>query len=376
MQREMVRAVFTEFEDLSDPRREHLRLYDLYEIVVMALCASLAGCDNWADVWRFAKAKYLFFRRFLRLANGIPSDDTFRRVFHTLDTPEFLVCVRNWMHRFSPKEAGHIALDGKTLCGSGNEQRSPLQRVSAWGVRNRLVLGQAVVPEGSNEITAMKELLGLMDLDGATVTIDALGCQHEIVETIRDRGADFLVSVKGNQPTLQEKVQNHFEQLLLQKRAKELREHRVVQMEHGKEVARTYLTAPAPPSIRRQWPDARTIGMVVTTRHKSETDDEEGSVRCYLSSLGNRVRRFAKRVRDHWTVENQLHWSLDVTVAEDRHRMRKDQGPHNCAILRRLSLSLLQLDTSISDNLRGKRRLASFDDEVLLKLLTGFHGRK
>jgi predicted transposase YbfD/YdcC len=377
MQREQLREVFSTFEDLTDPRREHQRLHDLFEIVVMALCASLAGCDDWVDVQRFAKARFTFFRRFLKLKNGIPSDDTFRRVFQLLDTAEFIECVRRWMASFVPTHPEHLAVDGKTLCGSRNDPRQALKMVTAWAVENGVVFAQTPVPEDSNEIPAILALVKMMNLKKSTVTIDAIGCQHEIVEAICDRQGDFLVSVKANQPTLHDAIRAHFERGANKDfRQADFRQWQVTETIAGVKVTRHYVTSRVPAAICRQWPEAKTIGMVTTTHDDPEKDDVQIGQRFYLSSLDNKVQRFARLVRNHWKIENQQHWTLDVTYSEDRHQMKKLNGPLNCGVLRRLSLSLLKRDTSIRDNLRGKRTYAALDENILLTLLQGFSRKK
>lgn len=377
MQREQLRAVFSTFEDLTDPRRDHNRLHDLFDIVVIALCGSLAGCDDWVDVQRFAKARYTFLRRFLKLKNGIPSDDTFRRVFQLLDTAEFMECVRTWMAKFTPINPSHLAMDGKTICGSADENRQALRMVTAWAVENRVVFSQAIVPEESNEIPAMLELIKKMNLKGSTVTIDAIGCQHEIVEAICDRQGDFVVSVKGNQPKLHDAIKEHFDRWADKDfKHSDFRQYEVVETKGDVEITRHYVTAKVPPSISYLWPDAKTIGMVTTTRDDPSSEDLQGGQRYYLSSQNNQVKRFATLVRDHWKIENELHWSLDVTFGEDRHQMKKLNGPLNCAVLRRLSLSLLKRDTSIRDNMKGKRTYAALDENILLTLLQGFKAKK
>jgi len=364
------------FENLTDPRMERTKRHALLDIIILAVCATLGNADGWADIERFGNAKLDFFRSFLELPNGIPSHDTFGRVFSLLDPAELLACLQAWLDALSATVAGEVvAIDGKTLRGSFDTAagQSPLHLVSAWACNARLTLGQVAVAAKSNEITALPLLLELLDLKGCIVTIDALGCQKEIAAAIRAQEADYVLAVKDNQPGLYQAVAEAF---IAHADADftdpSLRRLKTVERSHGRDETREYFIAAAPATLVDEglWRDVRSIGMVCRTRVEGGEVAEE--IVYYLSSLPPKVKRFAAAVRGHWGIENRLHWVLDVTFAEDHSRVRKDHSPLNLGMLRRLVLSLLQRDTSVKDSLRGKRLRAGWDDEILLQILTGF----
>jgi predicted transposase YbfD/YdcC len=363
------------FENLTDPRMERTKRHSLLEIIILAVCGTLGNANGWADIERYGKTKLSFFRTFLELPNGIPSHDTFGRVFASLDPTALMACIQQWLDALGAAVAGEVvAIDGKTLRGSFDTAagKNPLHLVSAWACEARLTLGQVAVDAKSNEITAIPLLLELLDLKGRIVTIDAMGCQKDITSAIRAREADYVLAVKNNQPTLYQAIQeaflahaeNDYHDPLL-KRIK------TVEQGHGRIETREYFIAKAPAELIRsgEWQDARSIGMVCRTRKIN--GEETAEIVYYVSSLPAKVKQFAKAVRSHWGIENHLHWSLDVIFAEDRSRARKDHSPLNLGMLRRLALSILRKDTSVKDNLRGKRLRAGWDDEVLLKILTG-----
>ena len=367
------------FENLTDPRLERTKRHALLDIIILAVCGTLGGADGWADIERFGRAKLDFFRRFLDLPHGIPSHDTFGRVFARLDPAALLGCIHRWLAALGAAVAGEVvAIDGKTLRRSFDTAaaQDPLHLVSAWATEARLVLGQVAVAAKSNEITAIPLLLELLDLDGCIVTIDAMGCQTEIAAAIRGRGADYVLAVKDNQPTLHRAVHEAFVAHAEAGFADpSLRRLKTVDRGHGRLETREYYCADVPAALRRggRWKDLTSIGMVVRTREVNGTASDE--VVYYISSLPPKVKTFARAARGHWGIENRLHWGLDVTFAEDRSRIRTDHGPENLGLLRRLALSILQRDTSSKDSLRGKRLLAGWDDERLLTFLTGFSGQ-
>ena len=364
------------FANLTDPRMDRSKRHCLLDIIILAVCATLGNADGWADIERFGKAKIDFFRTFLELPNGIPSHDTFGRVFARLDPAALMACIQPWLNALGTAVAGEVvAIDGKTLRGSLDSAagQNPLHLVSAWACEARLTLGQVAVAAKSNEITALPLLLELLDLKGCIVTIDARGCQKDIAAALRAGAADDVRAVKDNQPSLHQAVHEAF--LAHADRDFEdptLRRFKTVERGHGREETREYFIAKAPADLVKDapWKDVRSIGMVCRTRVVAGVEADE--IVYYLSSLPPKVKQFAKAVRGHWGIENRLHWSLDVTFAEDRSRARKDHSPVNLGMLRRLALSILQQDTSVKDSLRGKRRRAGWDDEVLLKILTGF----
>jgi predicted transposase YbfD/YdcC len=373
-------ALFTPFfGDLTDPRIARTKRHALLDIFILALCSILGGANGWADVERFGKAKLDFFRQFLPLPNGIPSHDTFGRVFARLDPAGLSQCIHRWLTAFrATVDRELVAIDGKTLRGSFDTAagQNPLHLVNAWATKARLVLGQIQVDGKSNEITAIPLLLQLLDLQGCIVTLDAMGCQKSLAADIRAHGADYVLAVKDNQPTVFQVLHETFLAYAEADYADpDIRRLKTVERSHGRKETRVYYIAPAPAALRQtgDWKDLQSIGMVLRTR---EVDGIEGDeVAVYLSSLPPKVRTFARAVRGHWGIENRLHWSLDVTFAEDQSRVRKDHGPANLAMLRRLALSILQQDTSCKDSLRGKRLAAGWDETRLLKILIGFCGK-
>jgi len=345
----------------------------------LAVCATLGNANGWADIERFGQDKIDLFRTFLELPNGIPSHDTFGRVFALLDPAALMDCIQKWLDALGAAVAGEVvAIDGKTLRGSFDTAagKNPLHLVSAWACEARLTLGQVAVDAKSNEITAIPLLLALLDIKDCIVTIDAMGCQTEIAAAIRAREADYVLAVKDNQPTLHEEIHQafmaHAEDNFSDPSLKRIK---TVERGHGRDETREYFIADAPATMSRggQWPGIRSIGMVSRTRVVNGVAADE--IVYYVSSLTPKVKRFAKAVRGHWGIENQLHWCLDVIFAEDRSRARKGNSPLNLGMLRRLALTILRKDTSVKDNLRGKRLRAGWNDEVLLKIVTGFSRR-
>ena len=368
----------THFENLTDPRVKRTRRHILQDILVIALCAMIANANTWVDIERFGKSKLDLLRRFLALPNGIPSHDTFSRVFARLDPAALLVCLHNWLNELREKLGGtHVAIDGKTLRGShdGEVRPNALHLVSAWATEARLFLAQLAVDQKSNEITAIPQLLELLDLEGDTVTIDAMGCQKEIAKAIIDKKANYVLQVKDNQPTLHAAISEAFIAMADDDYSESsLRRFRTVDRDHGREETRDYFIVDVPASLpcADEWTGLKSIGMVLRTRKEGDNISEE--VAYYITSLEPQVKAFARVVRGHWGIETTLHWSLDVTFSEDQSRVRKDRGPENLAMLRRLVVSILQQDTSCKASLRGKRLIAGWNDEALLKILTAFSG--
>lgn len=370
--------VVTIFAQLNDPRVERTRVHQLIDIVTIALCAAIAGCDSWVEVEEFGKAKQHWFARFLKLPGGIPSHDTFGRVFAALDSAEFLACLKEWLKALHVASAGEIvAIDGKTLCGSFDKGigKAALHLVSAWAVRQKLVLGQVATQEKSNEITAIPKLLETLELLGAIVTLDAMGCQKQIAAKIRQKGADYVLTLKDNHSKLHQAVAAFF----LHATERNFTDPGIRRMaskekNHGRQETREYVIAAVPKDLPglEPWSGLKSIGMVVRTRLVD--GKESGEVRYYLSSLEPKVRRFAEAVRSHWQIENRLHWSLDVTFSEDKSRIRQGDAAETTGLLRRLALSILQQDTSMKASLRVKRKAAGWDERVLERFLTSFNG--
>lgn len=362
--------VFTHFDALTDPRMDRTKLHQLSDMTAIALCATLCGADSWADVERFGKEKIDWLRTFLSLDNGVPSHDTFGRVFALLDTAEFLACLTSWVNSLQLDLRGTgVAIDGKTLRRSFDAAsgREALHLVSAWAGELRVSLGQLAVDDKSNEIPAVRKLLELLDLEGAVVTVDAMHCQKETARAIRRRSADYVLSVKANQPTLHQQLQERFI-AYGDDDWRGVKRCATTETSHGRDERREYYVAPAPSELAGQRPDARSIGMVYRRREAGGAPSEEVSY--FISSLPPKVRSLAKHVRGHWRVENALHWTLDVTFSEDQSRIRKGNGPEIAAAFRRLALSMLKQDTTLKENIHGKRVRAGWNNNTLQAILT------
>jgi predicted transposase YbfD/YdcC len=376
MARPGVVAILARFENLTDPRVERSKRHLLIDMVTIGLCAAICGADSWVDVEKFGHAKRDWFARFLELPDGIPSHDTFGRVFARLDTAEFLLCLQNWLRslHLSLKEQG-VAIDGKTLRGSFDAAsgKSALHVVSAWASGLRLSLGEVAVDGKSNEITAVPKLLELLELTGAVVTLDAMHCQKDTLAAIRAKGADYLVPVKDNQPTLYGLLLEAFVAYGEDNyQARAVKQHRTVERNRGRDEERIVYAAPPPPELQghAEWRDVRSIVMVyrATTRNGKLTEETS----YYLSSLPPKVKKIARYIRGHWGIENTLHWTLDVIFAEDRSRIRAGHGPEIASLFRKLALLVLQQDTTSRGSLRGKRLQAGWNEEFLERLLCGF----
>jgi len=374
---EAVVGIARHFECLTDPRVDRTRWHDLLDVVVIALCGTICGCDSWEDLPGYGREKLDWFRQHLRLRSGIPSADTFARVFQRLDPDEFLRCLSSWVESLRTRASGEIvAIDGQTLRGSDDRAfggRGPLHLVRAWATENRLVLGQQACEEKSNEITAIPRLLKLLDLSEAIVTIDAMGCQTEIATQIREQQADYVLALKDNQPKLCQSIRRVFE--TEQARAASgqsprYRLHVTRETRHGRDEERTYYQLAAPQSLTAagRWRDLRTLGMVI--RRRTIQGSEQQEVHFYLSSLPLGVQQLARAVRSHWSIENRLHWILDVNFAQDASRIRKGHSPEIASMLRQLALMILQRDTRLSGSLRHKRKLAGWSNDNLETLLT------
>jgi predicted transposase YbfD/YdcC len=350
-------------------------VHNLFELVVVALCGTIAGADSWVDIERFGKERLPWLRTFLKLVNGIPSHDTFGRVFSLLDPAKLVECIQQWLREIGRQIGQHIAIDGKTLRGSFDKAagRNPLHLVSAWAGEARLTLGQIAVDCKSNEITAIPLLLELLDLKGTTVTIDAMGCQKEIAAKIVAGGGDYVLALKENHPTLHDAVAEEFTAALeVADPARGMRRHVTVETNRGRKERREYIAVPAPKSLPglTDWASLATLVMVLRI---TEIDGvETGEISYYLSSLPPKVQALAKAIRQHWSIESQLHWVLDVTFTEDASRIRKRHAPQTSAMLRRLAVSILSSDTSSKDSIRGKRYRACLSTEVLERILLSF----
>jgi predicted transposase YbfD/YdcC len=362
-------AAFTTcFADLDDPRDTNAR-HNLHELLLIALCAVLCGAEDGTDMALFGRAKEGYFRQFLRLPHGIPSHDTFSRLFRLLDPAGFHACFLTFMRRFAENLEGVVALDGKTLRRSFDRAsaQSPLHLVSAWAADQRLVLGQVAVDEKSNEITAVPRLLALLSLRGTIVTADAMHCQRTTAEQVVAQGGDYLLALKANQGTLQEDVRH----LLDASPSLPITTHTTVEKDHGRIETRTSVVSDEIAWLQEQhhWPGLAASGKITRTRESGLQTTTETAY--YLLSTPLSAERFGQVARQHWGIENRLHWVLDVTMNEDQARQRKDHGPENLALLRRLALNLARLEPS-TGSMKGKRKRAGWDNAYLTQLLAQF----
>jgi predicted transposase YbfD/YdcC len=357
------------WEGLEDPRTGNAALHDFHDLLTIALCAVLAGGENATDMAEFAKAKEPFLRGFLQLHNGLPSHDTFSRLFRLLDPEKFGAAFQRFMAAFSENCQGVVAIDGKVLRRSYDKARgkSALHMVSAWGCEQRMVLAQVATDEKSNEITAVPKLLALLSLRNTVVTVDALNCQRAIAQQIVDQGGNFALALKDNQKTLHNDVRLFFDDPA----TRDLTTARTVDADHGRIETRTATVSTDVDWLQEghEWPGLAAIGKVERIRETSDKTSRETAY--YLLSATLPPERFLEVVRSHWGVENRLHWRLDVVMNEDQQRARSDNGPHNLAVLRHMALNVMQKDPA-KGSLRGKRKRASWDESYLRTLLTLF----
>jgi predicted transposase YbfD/YdcC len=362
------------FAELTDPRRREVT-YPLINIVVIAVCAVVCGADDFVAIAEFGRKKRRWLARFLDLRNGIPSHDRFNAILAAIKPVEFEKCLLSWITALQDITDGQvIAIDGKTLRRSfdATSSKSAIHMVSAWATANQISLGQVVVDEKSNEITAIPKLLEMLDISGCLVTIDAMGCQTEIARQIVAGGADYVLPVKGNQPTLRQGIEKFFEDSLEDDFAHtKVRQYQTEEKGHGREEERYYSICPVPDDLpdRSRWAKLKAIGIAISTTQRNGKECNE--VRYYILSKYLSARRFAKAVRDHWGIENHLHWQLDVTFHEDQCRVRKGHADANFSSLRRTALSLLKNESSLKVGIKNKRLTAGWDEAYLEKVLIG-----
>ncbi len=372
-------SIVSHFKDLQDPRIERAKKHRLMDIIVIALGSIMVGGDGFQDMELFGKSKREWLEQFLDLPHGIPSHDTFGRVFARLDPKQFHKCFLSWTQSVSELTEGTVvSLDGKTVRASFDRATdlSPAHVVSAWCSQNGgLVLGQLKTEDKSNEITAIPELLQLLAIKGCIVTIDAMGCQTKIVKQIIDQEGDYLLTLKSNHKKTYNAVTTHFHDQI-EHNLDERDDHNffdAFDKTHGRTVRRRVWSISDLSKIDEldKWEGLNSIIAVETIRQAHRQAKVTSEYHFYISSLVRSAKDFASLIRQHWDVENKLHWSLDVTFNEDRSRIRKDNAPENMAAMRRLALNLLRQESSKSISLRQKRLLCSLDEDYLLRAISG-----
>jgi predicted transposase YbfD/YdcC len=372
----MVEGLAACFAGLSDPRETSRCDHQLVDILAIAVCAVVACAESWEDIELYGRSKQAWLETFLALPNGIPSHDTFRRVFMLVDPDAFEACFTRWAQSLAAgAEREVVAIDGKTVrrSGSRRHERGPLHLVSAWASERGLALGQRAVDGKSNEITAVPELLDTLHLDGCIVTLDAMGCQKAIAERIRAKGADYLLVLKANHGRAFEAVREHLERTCFGRESGGRPVFDAFEESHGRLVRRRAFVDPAAKDLEplSDWPDLHTVLAVETIRSITGTYKVEAEIRYFLTSCRDDPVTLARAIRRHWSVENGLHWVLDVTFREDDSRVQDRTAARNLALLRKIALNLVAKDRGSRASLRGRRKKAAWNDDYMLQLIVG-----
>jgi len=364
----MHKGLIEHFETLPDPRVDRTKRYPLNEIILLIISGTVSGCDGWKSLKDFGEAKLEWLRKFLPYNEGIPVDDTLARVMRKLDTKAFQTCFIQWVKSVSDATSGDVvAIDGKTLRRSHNRRDdvAAIHMVSAWSSENGLVLGQEKTAEKSNEITAIPKLLDVLELKGCIVTIDAMGCQTAIAEKIIKKKADYVLALKGNQGNLHSEVMDYFETALTED-FKQVQHDYFEEYDagHGRVEYRQCwaITASADsfPSFKK-WPNLKSLIMIKSRRELRDHITED--TRFYIASIEPAAKKTLNAVRQHWGIENQLHWTLDMTFREDESRIRTEASPENFAIMRHIALNLIKSDISRKASVKRKRFMAALEDD-------------
>ncbi len=357
------------FSQIEDPRNHINKLHLLNDIIFIGITAVICGAETWSQMVTFAKSKESFLKSFLDLPNGIPSEDTINRVFSAIDSDKFEHCFIDWKNTVSTLVKGQvIAIDDKTLKGakSNGLKSSPIHMVSAWAHDKNLVLGQVKVNEKSNAITAIPELLKILSIEESIITIDAMECQTKIADQIIECDADYILAVRGNQEELLEQIIDEF------RFSKTMKTNRTVDCDHGRIETRTcaIVTEFTELKLAHKWKNLKTIIRIQSKREfKNSNKTTETSTRYYISSLDATAADFQKAIRSHWSIENKLHWTLDVAFGEDASRKRKGNAAQNYSILLKIALNLIKNEKSAKQSVKTKRLRAAWDNDFLLKIL-------
>jgi predicted transposase YbfD/YdcC len=372
----MIEGLAACFAGLADPRETSRCDHQLIDILAIAVCAVIACAESWEDIELYGRSKRAWLETFLELPNGIPSHDTFRRVFMLLDPDAFEACFAKWAQSLAVGvEREVIAVDGKTVrrSGSRRHEHGPLHLVSAWASGRGLALGQREVDGKSNEIAAIPELLDVLRLDGCIVTLDAMGCQKGIAERIRAKGADYLLVLKANHGRAFEAVREHFERTCFGRGSGGRPVFDAFDEGHGRLVRRRVFASPAAGELEplSGWPELGTVLAAETIRGVTGTGQVEAEVRYFLTSCDDDPAILVQAIRRHWSVENALHWVLDVTFREDDSRVRDRTAARNLALLRKIALNLIARDRRGRASLRGRRKMAAWNDDYMLRIIAG-----
>jgi predicted transposase YbfD/YdcC len=357
------------FEQLPDSRQQGKTLYPLAEIILTSVCAVLAGANSFVDIADFGKVKLDFLRKLLPFRHGIPSHDTFGVVFAGIDTKLFNQIFIDWVTSLQESIPELVAIDGKTVRRSRDGDKKPIHVVSAWASKQKMVIGQVKTDEKSNEITTIPELLNMLVLNGAIVTIDAMGCQTKILETIAGKKADYVVTLKENQPKLYRDISLYFEDILSQTLPCPVSTYKNVDKGHGRIEIRTYSITEDVSWLDKaqKWPGLKSIGCVQSERIID--DKTTVDIRYFISSLPADAKVFATAVRGHWGIENSLHWVMDVVFRDDECRIRKRHGPANFVIIKHITQNMLKAIPG-DQSMRRRRKIAGWDEIYLMSALT------
>jgi len=363
-------SIMLSFSMLPDPRRNRNQLYSIFDIITVTVLAVLCGADDWVEVSFWGDANLTWLQERGICLNGIPSHDTFSRFFRFVDPRAFEKCFINWTQRIAKVVGGVIALDGKTICNSGSGEEKAIHLVSAFSVENDLVLGQLATEAKSNEITAFPLLIQLLDLKDAIVTIDAAGCQKEVASQILENGGDYVLALKGNQGKLHAEVENFFSQSLQVTPEEAGCDHYVNEekLRGRHEIREVWVTNELSWLPQKEdWQGLKSIVCLKSTRLVKDRKTVE--FRYYISSLQGDAWKIGHAIRSHWTIENKLHWQLDVSYGEDDCKVRKDNGAENFSVIRRVTLNLLKADKKTKAGIKNKRSKAGWDKDYMLKIL-------
>lgn len=365
----MAGKLLTIFNQIQDNRRDISKLHKLNDILVMAIIAVICGADTWNNIEEYCSAKEEWLSSFLDLEHGIPSHDTFNRVISSIDSQHFECCFEEWVRELIQLTAVKeiVNIDGKTICGAKQQgKKSAIHMVSAWAHHNNLVLGQVKVNEKSNEITAIPALLAVLSLENSIVTIDAMGCQKSIVKEIIQKRADYVIAVKNNQKQLFQNIADEFRF----SNSVDVFEH--TSSGHGRIETRKCSVINKLQHIENQdkWAGIKTVIKIESTREfKNSSKEKEQSIRYYISSLAVGAEEYQYIIRSHWSIENKLHWTLDVAFAEDQSRKRDENAAQNFSVLLKIALNLLKNEKTAKVGVKGKRLKAGWDNQYLEKLI-------